>query len=288
MEIDKLNRLAKKVVPDGFKLEKDRSRNAKIVLDPDNPAQLSRWKKATNRTDLKGFDTKKEKTLSVKQVLSKQKVGYIESDPDRIVRQGHVTRELIDSISDKIVDRESMIKEVTAVWKKDKSLNSFWDGQHWLKKSDWEALFNTDHMKNIIRKNTILPVLKTIQKQFNVDIVKAKNIYDKMPDDKKATLLKRTSNLGRLKEQIQKPQPKVKPIQLVPLLKRQKSRVGKFYRRAKPQKWTQIQKNFLNNYSNEKIDVIIKIYNNSFSKKRTMIGLKTKLYRMKKSGEVTV
>jgi len=283
MEQKKLDRMAKQVLPDSFKLESDRGRNAKVVLNPDKPKEFKRWKDATNKTDLKGFDTKKEKEKSIREINKSLHLGYIESDPERFVREGHETRRLIDSVKDKIFDKESMIKAVSEVWKKESSLKSFWKEQDWIKKRDWEALFNTSHLQSIIKQNSVLPLVKMIQKQYNINVNKAQAIYDKLPQRKKNQLIQKHI-LG-----IKKPKTKTikvkkaRPIfDSLPKAKRQKSKAGTYYIRTKPQKWSAMQQKFLKNNQNQKVDDLVRIYNNTFSAKRTKSSLYTKLYRLKK------
>lgn len=281
MDKEKLNRMAKQVVPDGFRLEKDRSRNAKIVLDPNKPSHYKKWKSAPNKTDLKGFDTKKQKEKSTRKILKSLNVGYIESDPERFVAEGYETRRLIDSVSKNIYDKESMIKAVTEVWKKDSSLKSFWREQDWIKKSDWDALFKTNYIQNLVKKNTVIPLLKQIQKQYNVSQTKAEAIYNKLPQAKKDQLIKQ--QVSGIKIPSRKKMKKARPIyDSLPKAKRQKSRTGTYYVRTKPQKWSSMQETFLRNNIHQKVDDLLRTYNNTFSTKRTKSSLSTKYYRLKK------
>jgi len=281
MDKEKLNMMAKQIVPDGFRLESDRSRNAKVILDPNNPSDYKKWKKAPNKTDLKGFDTKKEKEKSTKQVLKSLNVGYIESDPERFVAEGYETRRLIDSVANKIYDRDSMIKALTEVWKSDTSLKSFWQDQEWIGKRDWDALFKTTYIQNLVKKNTIVPLLKQIQKQFNVSEGKAQAIFNKLPQRKKDQLI--NQQITGIKIPTRRKQPKARPIfDSLPKAKRQKSKKGNYYVRTKPQKWSSMQETFLRNNINQKVDDLVKIYNNTFSTKRTKSSLQTKYYRIKK------
>jgi len=283
MEKEKLNIMAKKFVPDGFKLEKDRSYNAKVVLDPDNPANFKRWKKNTNKVDLRGFDTRKEKELSLRQVLKKSSLGYIESEPDRFVAEGYETRRLIDSIADKIYDKESMIKEITSVWKRDNGLRSFWDSGEWITKGDWEALFKTGYIQGIIKNNVVEPVLSAIRDKYKVSDFKARQVFEKLSEEK-INLIYQATRRGKIKQiKIIKKKKTINPILAsIPRAKRQMSKGGIFYQRTKPQIWSKMQEKFLINNSKQPILDLFKVYNSTFSVKRTMGSLQNKIYRLKK------
>ncbi len=277
-----LDKFGTQIVPNGVRLEQDRGRNAKIIHSPTKKGKQA-WAKNPNKSDLKGFDTKDRKQPSKKKIGNLLGLGYIETDPDRFVADGYVTRQLIDSVSDEIIDLDSLKQAVTKAWKTDNSLKSFWDKQNELKNADWEALLKTGHIQKIIKNNTMLPVIKAIQKKFNIDSLKAKQVYDKMPSHTKEKLLKQSVSKGT----ISKPKPKIvakkqqSMIDLIPKIKQQKSKKGNFYQRTKPQKWSKMQELFLSNYKTEKIETVFKMYNDSFSTKRTKNSLQNKIYRLK-------
>ena len=83
MDKKKLDALASKVLPPSYKLEKDRDFNAKIILDPDNPASFKRWKDNTNKTDMKGYDTRDRGQPSTNELIKKMNIGYMETEADR-------------------------------------------------------------------------------------------------------------------------------------------------------------------------------------------------------------
>lgn len=272
--MQRIQELGKQVIPESTRLEQNRGKDAKTIFYPKKKGDFEKYKKMPHRSDLKGFDQKAQKEPNKKQVFNDLNVGYIERDPERILIESHVTKKLINSVSDKIYDRNSMEIEIKNVWNTDKSLAHLVKNSN---RSDWDTLFNLPEMQKIIRDNTFSPAIHQIRKKYNVGEIKAKEIFDGLNSENRVKLLKGVA-LGR------PPTIKTAPRLFKPRLPQitVRTKRGKVFSRSKPQKWTDMQERTLRSYSGENLDNIVRVYNAVFSVKRTKSAISSKLTRLKK------
>jgi len=285
MDRKKLDKLAGKVLPPSFRLEKDRDFDVvtpKNMLDPDKPQDFKKWKDNTATHDLKGYDTTDRGQKSTKQIFKEMHIGYIETEADRLVRSGQESNRLIEDVADEIIDRRTMIEAVKKAFKSDKSLSHLVSKKANLTDKDWDALLNTKKMQDIISKNSNAKLREYIKRTQKVDDYRADTIIAKLPKDKKMELIQKAVRMKPL--QTRKKGVKVKKQQpIIPFAKRQKAKSGKVYRRTKPRRWGQTEVNLIKNNKNKPAKEILEIFNQTFKEKRTFGSIRNKLYRLKSS-----
>lgn len=283
MDKDKLDQLASQVLPKGFKLTADRGHTAKIVLDPNSASQFERWSKNTNKTDLKGYDTKQTSKRAIMKDIS---LGYIESEADRLTREGQESNRVIDSVADLIKDRQSMEEAIKNAFEKHKSLFNLVGKKAEIKSADWDALFMTKKIQDIIKNNNSSLLINYIKRKYNVDDQRAELVVNKLSKNKRLKLIEEASSMPSSKQPVTKIKVKKQSVQEklgIPILKKQKSKTGTYYRRSKPRKFSSLELQFLQNNQEKPISEINKLFNFTFAKKRTLNSLRNKLYRLKKS-----
>jgi len=259
-----LDRLGKKWLPEGHALDVDRGFKAEDVV-----TDINKWKTKTDRLDLKGFDTPSAKEPTSRQVrrkLSGRTSGddAMVEEPDRFVRQGTVTRQLIDRVKHKIYNFESFKKWVSESYKNDDGLWNL------IEKGDpteggFQALFNTPYIQSLIKQNASALGISFIKKKHHVEQKRAERIwYSLSPQTReKAVRVALRQRYGTTELKILQRKVSIPRI-------RQRAGSGTTYYRVKPVKWTSNQVRFVSSRRGLSSERVLEEYNSFFSKPRTI------------------
>jgi len=292
--------MGKDIVPEGSGLERDRNITAQTILDPNNAKDWLKYKQQHSKLDMRGFDTRKQKEPTIKSVIHSitGHTNYIATDPDRFVKAGSVTRKVIDSVADEMKDFKSFKKAIEKAFMKDDSLKHFFENGKWVFENDFKALWETDHIQQIVKKNQRVPLVDYIMTKFDVEPIRAGKILDSMTAVEQAHLLvkletnktyqkalKRSSGGVKIMR-AERPRPttpaKIKMENMVRQLTKQG---GNRYLRSKPTKWTINEIRIVSNYSHytsREIRLILE----RIGKQRSLSSIQTKRFRLRKSGDI--
>jgi len=253
----------KDIYPESRSLSMDRRFNAETILDPTDPKQLKEWALDKDKKDARGFDDKSGREPSVKKVVdsvSGESRNYVEEDIDRFVDTSQETGKLIDKVSDKIFDYNSMKKAIKESWGNDlKGLSELADR---LTNRDYNALFNSPLIQRYIQNNTQSHLVNYIQKRFKVEPVRASRIINKLGRLNRAKLFYVVRH---------KRLPKIK----------MPTKSGRRTRR----RFSQQETNFI--YTNKHLTdkTMTKLFNQTFQNKRDISSIRNKLHRIRKQNE---
>jgi len=206
---------------------------------------------------------------------------YVSQEPDRFVRQGQVTKKLIDNVKDKFVNFESFKLNVTQEWNKDTSLQNLINS---MTQKDWQSLYNTSEVQSMIKNNTEIKARIYLAKKLNVSEQKAGVLLGKMTKERYRKFLNNVNSTDRAYDLLmaKQTQPKTQAQTYNIMTLHQTARSGKKYERSKPQRWTDEQVTFLKNYNGFRAKDIEPLYNRFFANKRTTNSISTKVLRLKK------
>lgn len=272
----RLDDIGKSILTDPHALAVDRGKSAEVVDSVDE------WKKrGTNRSDLKGFDTKiKPKTAekATRRLLYDQGVGYVEQEPDRFLRGDQQSRKLLEQNKDKILDYETFKQVLKQSWGQDTSLNQLVNGTY-AKESDFKALFEQGIVQQWLQQNIENTAIPVLMRKLNIEEGRARMVWSKLPARKRGKLLTKINKGQKLK---------IKRKTVIPALKEGRvklieyQRGGKTYNRSKPVKWTAMQEKFIVNNRSKGLKWVTQFYNRIFDNPRTQGSISNKYYRMKK------
>lgn len=240
----------------------------------------TRWKDSTKQKPVSIGKTKSIKSSS----RSNSKAVYPEEEPERYYNPNHVSYKLLEKVKDKIFDFKSFEEILSSEWSKDLSLKSLVES---MQPVDFEALYNTDTMQRWVKENQReigIDALMKLNKKIDCDTANAQ--WDRLSRDKQIEIISSVKAGGINFSRRLKKIPKVKFTANIPFIK-QKASSGKIYKRAKPQKWSALQENYIRNKILVQPDVtaknIIDEYNKIFLKAlRTKDSLRNKIYRTKR------
>lgn len=245
---------AKKYLPEGHALDVDRRFNAKTVT-----TSLEEYKKDTANKDLAGFDSRKQKEPSIKEIKKKitgENSGddVLLNEPERLLKSGQLTRNLIEKDKDKIYDFNSFIDVVKKSWGSDGSLGVLLDNTR--KNESFKNMFNQPLIQSWINENTNHTNMNYIMKKFNVEPIRASNILRKLPTSAKSKLfmISRRRKIPRL------------------FIKRKRI-IGR-----KP-RWTTQEKNLLSKYRQFSLNQAYKIFDSTSPVKRSKGSFRNMYYR---------
>ena len=279
-----LDKIGKKSLPEGFgskhphvdALAVDRRKQAKVVTD--DPATWRRL--GTNKSDLKGFDTKRSPKTAEKatrRLLYDQGVGYVEQEPDRFLREDQQSRRLLEQNKDKILDYQTFKQVIKQSWGQDTSLNQLVNGTY-AKESDFKALFEQGIVQQWLQQNIENTAIPVLMRQLNIEEGRARSVWARLPARKRGKLLTKINQGQKLR---------VKRKTVIPTLKQGRvklikyQRGGKTFQRAKPVKWTAMQEKFIVNNKDKGIKYLFDFYNRIFKNPRTESAIRNKMYRIK-------
>lgn len=281
--------MGKELLPSGFgvknphvdSLSVDRSKTASKVFD-----NVEDWQKAgTNQSDLAGFDTKtnpKTSEKATRRLLFDSGVGYIEQEPDRFLRYDQASRKLLEQYKDEILDFQTFKDVVKKAWD-DGSDNGLKSLLNHAKESDFKALFEQDLVQSWLNTNIENIAVPVIMRKLNIEEVRAKQVYSRLPARKRGVLLSRI--LKGKKITLKRKVGTVKPILVgkgvqaqVRFLKQVRGNTE--YQRTFPKKWSEMETNFIRNNKSRGRKWILEYYNRIFSE-RSKGSIQNKFYRVK-------
>lgn len=200
-----------------------------------------------------------------------------ENERDRYFNEGTVTRDLLDSIKDNIVDFASFKEKLTKAFNDDISLRGLIKAFEERGDADFKVLFNHPLVQEWITKNRPEEIIiQGIMEKSKLSRINAKEKFDGMPADQKDRLISRI-----VKDMTVKVRPPKEPVEVKRIVKiSQVAASGTSYKRTKPQRWSIIQSRFLiHNRFKSKKD-IFETYNSLFPEMpRTFRSIKNKIYR---------
>lgn len=270
--------VGKKTLPEGHSLASDRGKTAERVFDKPKD-----WKDyGTNKSDLKGFDTKRAKEGKLARGIAwEQGEGYVKQEADRFMRQDQDSYRRLQRFKDKFYDYDSFKKVLKEAWSGDNSLHGLVAGKQTYE-NDFEALFDHPTVQGWLQNNIKELAIPVIQKKYNIERGRATQVWDRLSAQKRGKVLTRILHGKRIKI-------KGKKSRVVPTLKKGKvnlikvNRSGKVYRRTKSRTWTQKEINLLRNNQNRGVKWVQEWYNRVFyENSRTESSIANKYYRLKK------
>ena len=276
-------------LPEGFgvkhphvdALAVDRSKTAKNVYD-----NVEDWQKAgTNKSDLLGFDTKtnpKTSEKATRRLLYDMGTGYLEQEPSRFLRFDQVSYKLLKQHKDEILDFQSFKDVLRKAWAGDNGLSVLISDKY-AKESDFKALFEQDLVQSWLNTNIENIAVPVIMRKLNIEEVRAKQVYSRLPARKRGVLLSRI--LKGKKITLKRKVGTVKPILVgkgvqaqVRFLKQVRGNTE--YQRTFPKKWSEMETNFIRNNKSRGRKWILEYYNRIFSE-RSKGSIQNKFYRVK-------
>jgi hypothetical protein len=282
-----LDAFGKIFYPEGTNLTRDRNIQAEQVFQPKD---VDKWlSEGMNRSDLQDFDTTNAREPSEREIKSKLRsqmgLGYVESEPERFVHPGHETRKLLEAEKGAISDYNTFKEVVKKAWGNDRSLRDLVKAMN---EADYEALFNTRAVQGWVEQNTSDVAISGLMQRFNIERGKATTVYGKMTVENRRKVLSsliQGTNISLKDTSGSAPHPAPMPIappQPIASMSAltQKSRWGTTYTRAKPQKWSDIQIEFVRNNKALPSKAIQGLYNQTFSQHRSLIAIRNKRRRM--------
>lgn len=207
---------------------------------------------------------------------------YIQTDPERFVKDGQETKRLIDQMKNTFYDFESFKLNVKGAFNNDKSLANLVDASD---DRDWKALFDTKYVQSLIKNNTEYKARSYLAQKLRISHEKAGIMLAKMSRPRYAKFLQNVNNMDRAFDIIQK-QKQTMPLTTSVSLNKvtQQSRNGTIYQRAKPVKWSDRQVQFLRNNMGRNTKDIYRDYVFYFKTfQRSERSISNKVYRLKKT-----
>ena len=279
--------IARKYLPDkgakSFRWRIDRALVAK-------KKPFSEWKKNTAVADWGGYDspsrmplpTKRDTWKRIHHTPSSGEAAMLE-EPERFVREGQFSRQLLESIKDDFYDFESFKLALRRAFKSDRGgLSEMIDNiDHVGKDKGYEALFNTRIVQDWLKENTLAGSIAWLSERFKLNHQRAKQVFERLSEKNKYKVIEASMTGKRIR--LKKIPRKLKDsfVPTTPRIK-QISRKGNPYHRTKPVRYTKHEITFLRNNARKMSTVkLANLHHRIFKKTpRTLISLRTKIARM--------
>lgn len=276
--------LGKGYIPEGARLSADRGKQAKTVYD-----DPKKWlKHGVNRSDLKGFDTRRAPQKANRRINYESGDGYIEQEADRWLRPDQESFKLLNGVKNEIMDYDSFKKALHQAWDGDNSLRELISDKY-VYEGDFKALFNHPTVQKWLNENIENTAIPLIMKLKNVEENKARSVFRGLSAKSRGKLLSRVLSGKKIKirrrtkyDIIDGKVQMIKPGQQVKMIT-QVSRGGVSYKRSHPVRWTEMERNFVMNNQGHGLKYVTDIYFRIFSdSKRTKKSISNKFYRINK------
>lgn len=266
-------------IPSEHALDVDRALDAKKIT-----SNINKWKQNTNKMDLRGFDTTRQKLPSTRTVLNREGIGYIEREADRFVRDGQVAKDLLEAKSSQIYDYRTFVETLREAWNADVSLRSLVDNSN---EKDFRALFETSRVQGWLRGNVRDVGIAGIMERLDISMTRATQLWGRLPDREKDRVIE--SVLSGKRFSITRATRQVRQAGTIRRARRrmvqQVGATGTSYRRTKPVQFTEMEIRFLTNRKRQDPSIPLRRlqeeHNAIFRRTpRTVSSLRNKVYRL--------
>jgi len=276
--------IGKQYIPESARLATDRGKSVKKKNLVDDPKEWVR--RGTNRTDLRGFDTKSAKERSKKSVIKELKgirtattsgEDALIEEPDRFLK--YFPQQLSKQEMEKIVDFKTFKDAIRKVFGKDKSLANLFEDIGG-KDTGYMEVFNTDTVQQWVRENTDSLMVEYLMQKNNIERGRASDVWRNLTPVQKNKVISKFMSTKKVRVRTSTKIPtlvdgKVKLIS-------QRSASGRTYQRRKPMQWTDMQETFIKNNKQKGWIWVEEFYNKIFPQSRTLSSMRNKFYRLKK------